>query len=429
MAAPGYPPTLGGVEQVVAHAAQALARAGHDVEVFAQQRAHAPRTPSAPVTADATTADVATAPNDLAESGAEPNSSRDAAPEHVGSTRAEAGRERAAEPPAIRPGRVLVHRFATYGPHDYPVSPGLWQALAARAEEFDIVHGHSYHTLTGLAAALGSRSRAPFVFSPHYHGTGHSPLRAALHRVYWPVGSYIFHQADAIVCVSAAEAQVVAQHFPAVADRCRVVPNGVDRAAIRAAPPFPGSRPTILSVGRIERYKRVDRLIEAFAQLAYPDVRLVVIGAGPDRERLVEYARALGLLEPGGPRVVRFPGRVSQEVLHRWLRTARVLCSLSEHEAFGLAPAEALAAGATVVLSDIPAHRELASCGPVELVRASEPAAALAARLDRHLHQPAPSADAAKVADWDEVAGRLIEVYDSVASAHPRVPRRSGARR
>ncbi|MBR7836852.1 glycosyltransferase [Actinospica durhamensis] len=411
MAAPGYPPTLGGVEQVVAQAARALARAGHEVEVFAQQRADgAERTATEIAEADAATADAAL--DELPD----PPDLRHPAPLLAN--------------PAARAGRVIVHRFATYGPHDYPVSPGLWQAVAARADEFDVVHGHSYHTLSGLAGALGSRARAPFVFSPHYHGTGHSPLRAALHRIYRPVGGYVFHRADAVVCVSEAEARLVAQHFPAAADRCTVVPNGVDRAAIRAAQPFPGSRPTILSAGRLERYKRVDRLIEAFAEQTYPGVRLVVIGAGPDRERLVALARSHGLFDRGGPRVARFPGRVAEDVLYRWLRTCRVLCSLSEHEAFGLAPAEALVAGATAVLSDIPAHRELAASGPVELVPAAEGAAALAARLDRHLYQPLPSPDAVTVADWDDVAERLVAVYQSVASARRGTPRRPpGARR
>lgn len=47
-------------------------------------------------------------------------------------------------------------------------------------------------------------------------------------------------------------------------------------------------------------------------------------------------------------------------MLHRWLRTARVLILLSAHEAFGMAPMEAAAAGCRVVLSDIAAHREIA---------------------------------------------------------------------
>ena len=375
LAGPGYPPVLGGVEKVLAQSARALVRAGHTVEVFVQDpRPGAPRL------------------------------------EHDGP--------------------IPVHRFASLGPHDYPVAPGLWRALAARSGEFDIVHGHSYHTLSGLAAA--ACSRAPFVFSPHYHGTGHSPLRAALHLLYRPVGAWVVGRATAVVCVSGAEAGLVAEHFPSAAVKCLIVPNGVDHEPIRAALPFPDAPLTVLSVGRLERYKRVDRLIEAFAQLvpAGPvdapaqGVQLVVIGDGPDRTRLTALAGRLGLLQPHAPHVA-FLGRVDDEQLYRWLRTCRVLCSFSEHEAFGLAPAEALTAGARVILSDIAAHRELAASGPVQLVHSGEDARALALRLRRTLDTaPAPGATTS-VADWDEVARRLEEVYAGVLAARAR----AGARR
>lgn len=392
MASPGYPPTLGGVEQVVAQSARALARAGHIVDVFAQQRSL-------------------------------PSGVRDE-------------RDEADE-------RVSVHRFESHGPHDCPVAPGLWRALYARAEEFDIVHGHSYHTLTGLAASVCSR--APFVFSPHYNGTGYSPLRTALHRAYRPVGARVLARARVVVCVSGAEAGLVSGQFPDAAGKCVVVPNGVEYAPIREAEPFPDEPPTVLSVGRLERYKRVDRLIEAFAQLrdgrrtgatgegggmggatGADGARLVVIGAGPDRPRLTALAGRLGLLEPRAAVRVAFLGRVDDERLHRWLRTCRVLCSFSEHEAFGLAPAEALVAGAPVVLSDIPAHRELAACGEVQLVGSHESPPELAARLRGTLETTTPKdADVAagaspppnRVLGWDEVAERLTGIYHDVLAS------------
>jgi glycosyltransferase involved in cell wall biosynthesis len=366
LVSPGYPPTAGGVEAVVAQQARALRRSGHTVEVFAQERR----------------------------------------PDLVGLT--------------VDDG-VVVHRFATAGPHDYPVAPTLWRALSATSG-FDVVHGHSYHTLTGMAAAL--RARAPFVFSPHYHGTGHSPFRAVLHRGYRPIGRLAFTRAAAVVCVSRVEADLVARHFPAAAARTAVVPNAVDAKAIAAATPFAGEPPTVLSVGRLERYKRVDRIIRAFAAVA-PPAQLVVIGAGPDRDRLERLAAASDPESGQGDRI-RFLGRVADAELHRWLRTCQVLCGMSEHEAFGLAPAEALAAGAAVVLSDIPAHAELSAAlstalsaaGPVRLVGATEPAEALAGHLMAALSSTHASA---RIPDWDDVAGQLAEVYARVA------PDRAGA--
>lgn len=357
LVSPGYPPALGGIEIVVAQQARALSRAGHEVEVFAQERR----------------------------------------PEAVGT---DTDRGDGAE--------VTVHRFLVKGPHNYPVAPELWRRLAAESARFDVVHAHSYHTLTGLAAAM--RSRAPLVFSPHYHGTGHSPLRAALHRVYKPVGRVAFNRAATVVCVSRVEADLVAAHFPAVAAKTEVVPNAVDTAAIRAAAPLRSEPPTVLCVGRMERYKRVDRVIQAFAQLT-DTTQLVVIGDGPDRARLEGLAVQAWAVGP-----IRFFGRVEDAELHAWLRTCRVLCSMSEHEAYGLAPAEALAAGGRALLSDIPAHAELAAAYPaaITLVGADEDAAALAGRLRTALDAAPPPPS--RLPDWDDIAERLAASYGRTAS-------------
>lgn len=344
---------------VVAHTARALARTGASVEVLAQERGRA-----LPQVADE--------------------------------------------------GGVIVRRFPATSSAAYPVAPGLWRHLREHQAQYDIVHGHNYHCVAaaGAALALRGRQRPGFVFSPHYHGGGHTALSSLMHRAYRPVGRRAIARAAAVVCVSRAEAELVLDHFPSAASRISVIPNGVDASRLAGAEPWPAQPPTILSVGRLERYKRVDRLVAALRSVPEP-TRLVVIGDGPERARLETLTTDLGIAER-----IRFLGRISDADLARWLRTAQVFCSLSEHEAFGLAPAEALAAGATVVLSDIPAHAELASDGPATLIGPDDNDAHLAAALIRALERgrrdPRPSAP-----DWDHVAGVLHDVYGRILAAGP----------
>ena len=78
--------------------------------------------------------------------------------------------------------RVLRFPMAASS-RNYPISLSLFRYLRLHATDFDLVHAHNYHTLVGHAAI---RSRLPFVFTPHYHGTGHTRLAAALHRLYGP---------------------------------------------------------------------------------------------------------------------------------------------------------------------------------------------------------------------------------------------------
>ena len=359
LVSPGYPPAPGGVEVVVAQTARALARTGASVEVLAQERGR-----------------------DL--------------PQVTGDE------------------GVVVRRFRATSGAAYPVAPGLWRHLHRHRTEYDIVHGHNYHCVAAAGAAMVVRgNESPrFVFSPHYHGVGHTALASLMHHAYRPMGRATIARAAAVVCVSRAEAGLVAEHFPFAAPRIDVVPNAVDTAALVDAEPWPKQPPTVLSVGRLERYKGIGRLLTAF-QLVPGPAQLVVIGEGPDRERLEKLAAELGITER-----VRFLGRVDDAELARWQRTARAFCSLSEREAFGLAPAEALAAGAAVVLSDIPAHAELVSDGPGVLIGPRDDDAriafALVSALDQGSQTPRPSARG-----WDDVAAALRDVYEHILAASP----------
>ncbi len=217
------------------------------------------------------------------------------------------------------------------------------------------------------------------------------------------------------MCVSAAEQRLLERDFPAARGRTLVVPNGAEVAAIRAAQPWPAERVTVLAIGRLEPYKGHHRVVEAM--LDVPAAQLVVVGRGPQRDALRAQADRLGLADR-----VRVLDDVATPELHRWLRTADVLVSVSEHEAFGMAPVEAAAAGCRTVLSDIPAHREVArdhlggsaalvprSSGPTQLATAVRTALAETGREGR-VHVDVP--------DWDDVAARTREVYREVVEAH-----------
>jgi glycosyltransferase involved in cell wall biosynthesis len=87
-----------------------------------------------------------------------------------------------------------------------------------------------------------------------------------------------------------------------------------------------------LCVSRLLPYKNVDAVVEAFAQL--PSERLVVVGRGPEAERLRRTA----------PPNVLLAGSVEDEEL-RWLYASSVGLVAASYEDFGLTPLEAAAFG------------------------------------------------------------------------------------
>ncbi|HEX8916922.1 MAG TPA: glycosyltransferase family 4 protein, partial [Chloroflexota bacterium] len=307
---------------------------------------------------------------------------------------------------------VLVRRFTVpLTNHPYAVAPGLWWYLLTHRAEYDVVHAHNYHALPALST-VPARIQ-PLVFTPHYHGVATTRAGRLLHVPYRWIAAQIFRRSAAVICVSQWEAQLVGRHFPAVRDRITIIPNGVDVERIQAAAPVSAGKPLILTVGRLKGYKNVGRILEAMTHLE-PGLRLVIAGDGPDRSALEQHARRLNLESR-----IRFLGHVPQSELDRWYRAARVFVTVSSEEAFGVTVLEALAAGARVVASDIPAHREVADLvGGVgmQLVAASAPATELAREIERALRAGPIEPDTLHLPRWSDVAAQTEAVYRSLVT-------------
>ncbi|KHD74013.1 glycosyltransferase family 4 protein [Actinoplanes utahensis] len=304
---------------------------------------------------------------------------------------------------------VVVRRFPLTVPAgNYRLSVPLWRWLRAHAGEYDVLHAHSYHALAALCAALGNRS--PLVFTPHYHGTGHTRFRAALHPLYRPLGRAVMNRASAVVCVTSAERELVLRDFPEVGSRAVVIPNGTDPRPAATRRPATGKTRRILCVGRLEQYKRVDRVIRAMTRLG-PEHRLDVVGTGPSADRLRQLAAGLGL----AGRVV-FHGRLDDAAFESCVAQASAAVSASAHEAFGMSVADALAAGLPTVATPIPAHREVAGlAGDSAWLRFADPEdeTALAAALEAAA--AAGRTRPAILPTWDDVVGATRNIYAAVA--------------
>ena len=162
-----------------------------------------------------------------------------------------------------------------------------------------------------------------------------------------------------------------------------IVPPGVS-LAVDDGEPYEKDRPVVLVVARIVRAKRIDRVVEAVAASTRRP-RLVVVGNGPALAELEAACRRCGLdVEQ------TLLGSVDDSALRRWYRTADVVASLSCEESFGLTLLEAAAAGAALLVSDIPAHLDaLELCGDRdrEVVDVDVDIGRVAAALDQLLER------------------------------------------
>ena len=134
------------------------------------------------------------------------------------------------------------------------------------------------------------------------------------------------------------------------------VDNGVDRFFSPASDPDAARDPAplVVAAGRLAPVKRFPLLLEAalLARARVPDLRLRIIGEGPQRgelERWIADHDAAGWVE--------LPGWVSRPQLRDEYRRAWVVASASLAEGWGLTLTEGAACGVPAVASDIPGHR------------------------------------------------------------------------
>jgi glycosyltransferase involved in cell wall biosynthesis len=163
-----------------------------------------------------------------------------------------------------------------------------------------------------------------------------------------------------------------------------IVPNGVN--------PLPASHvlrsptPAIAVVTRLVPHKQLHLLVEAVPDLLgrWPDLRVDIAGTGPARDALLGQVRNLGL-----DRVVRLPGRVSEQAKSDLLRRAWLTVTPSLAEGWGLTVVEANAAGTPALAFDVPGLRDSVRDGETGwLVPPGRPLAAGLAEALEELAQP-----------------------------------------
>jgi glycosyltransferase involved in cell wall biosynthesis len=341
------------------------------------------------------------------------------------------------ERPFELPPPVAVGRAAIWGPDRLAYAPAFAALARHHVRGSDVVHVHSIfthpvHAALRAAAAAG----VPVVLRPCGHLHRYSLRRSWVQkRLYLALfGGFVRRACAAWHYTSEPES---AGSWPGDDSPRFVLPNGIDpdeyaadradaRAAVARAWPALGDAPYILFLGRLHPKKRLDLLLEAFCAGAPPACKLVV--AGPDECGLWESLRGRFLKDAAAAaRVVRL-GAVSGRDKVALLAAAALFALPSEHENFGNAPLEALAAGTPVLLSphvDLAGAAEEAGVGFVCPLRPDAWGESLARLLAQPERLEALSAPArAWVRErfhWDRIVGELFRAYDWVRRGCPGV--------
>ncbi|HEY9449951.1 MAG TPA: glycosyltransferase family 4 protein [Gemmatimonadaceae bacterium] len=166
-------------------------------------------------------------------------------------------------------------------------------------------------------------------------------------------------------------------------ENIRVIYPGIDAASYVPDRSARSPEPLFVYLGRLKRYKRVDIIVRAFAQMAHPTARLVIAGTGGYRASLERLAASLDL----GDRV-RFLGFIDDTRKRSLLSEAWALVFTSPKEGWGMTNFEAAASGTPVIASDSPGLRESVRDGSTGFLVRHGDVPALARAMARMANEP-----------------------------------------
>lgn len=301
---------------------------------------------------------------------------------------------------------------------DWYVAPAVADVL--RDEPRDLLHVQGYHTAVApVAMASAVRHRKPFVLT--FHSGGHSSrLRRAFRPVQRVAMTPLLRHARRLIGVSDFETELFERSLRLPSSMFVTIPNGSSFDPVRIGGSTMSSGATdrverpvsLVSVGRLERYKGFERVIDALPSLVerLGEVHYTIVGNGPDRARLEERARRRGV-----DHLVEFRSVPAdrRDELADLFTSASLFVLMSDYESQGLAVLEARACGVPILVAATSALADLADQPGVWAVpprsRTSEVADAIGDIVRAPRHDVAVD-----LPTWDDITDRLVDVYGSV---------------
>lgn len=297
---------------------------------------------------------------------------------------------------------------------------GITQML--EQEQFDLLHFHE-PWVPMLSRQILSRSVSVNVATFHAK-LPETLMSKTMSKVVTPYTKAVLNQLDELTAVS----EAASEYVRSLTDQpVSIIPNGIDLSKYKKSKHKPNPLgKSILFLGRLEKRKGVDCLLQAYSLLVDrdPDVQLIIAGDGPDRNKLEDLAAELDLGN------VTFTGYVSEEEKLELLREADLFCAPALYgESFGIVLLEAMATGLVTVAGNNPGYTSvLQDFGSLSLVNPKD-AEEFARRLDVMLHDENLrklwkkwAAEQVPQYSYQRVVDQYLEVYEAAYKKHALVP-------
>lgn len=259
-----------------------------------------------------------------------------------------------------------------------------------QAERYDIIHCHSPigGVVARLAAAKSRKQGTKVIYTAHgFHFYRGSPRKNWL--LFYPMERLCARFTDLLITINRedyalAKAKMQAGrvvYVPGVGLDTKAFSGETDPAALRGELGLAPNDRVILSVGELSRRKNHRVVLEAVAKLADPTVHYLICGIGPEEEKLLVLAKALGV-----EKQLHLLGY--RRDIPQILAAADIYAFPSLQEGLPVALMEAMAAGKAVVASDIRGNDDLLAGQPGGVLLDARDAEGFAQALGKLLSDP-----------------------------------------
>ncbi|MFL1483583.1 glycosyltransferase family 4 protein [Marinobacter sp. LN3S78] len=310
---------------------------------------------------------------------------------------------------------VPVTRLPYRGSSRYPLCPSVLREI----NRADVVHVHGVDFFFDYLAATRLVHRRPLLVSTH-GGFFHTEFASRLKEIWFRTITRASSRAyDRVVATSENDGNRFRDIVPD--GRLEVIENGVntDKYAGRGREEI---NRTLIYFGRWSSNKGLLEALDLIRVLREQDGRWHLIIAGREYDFSLESLDREVRRRNLGDGAVTLEASPSDQRLSELMGQASYFLCLSRHEGFGLAAIEAMSAGLTPVLSDIPPFRKLKEASGIGLCADASAPEALADHV-QHLHEQGQVAyqerrDEAMVFarqySWPRIADRYIQLYDTL---------------
>lgn len=276
---------------------------------------------------------------------------------------------------------LQVVRIPCRGRLDLKTVPRIREII--KAQEADLVHSHGYKS--DIYAWLAARRmHVPLLATSHLW-----TRQTAAIRFYEFLDGLVLRRFHAVTAVSGRIAEQLRQAGVSPG-KITVIDNGIDLRPFQSADPSlrtelrAGERPLIGTVGRLTTQKGIEYFLATARQLLdeFPDLLFVIVGDGPDREKLMQMAKDLKMAKS-----VAFTG--ARKDMPGVYASLDVFVLASVAEGMPMALLEAMASGRPVVATAVGAVPEIVASGKTGMLVQPKDAAGLANAIATLVRGPA----------------------------------------